>query len=198
MMEFVLASGNPHKAEELNMLFGDSALKIVPATQKLEVDETGKTFQDNALLKAKAYNEFFKAPSLADDSGLVIPAREDILGVQSARFAPEFSDYKDKNRVLLEEIKDLSGDDRKAYFCCSFCFYISDSEIYYFEGRVHGKIGDGPSGAGGFGYDPVFIPDGQSGKSLAELHEWKMQNSHRAKAAQSALKFFQGYQGLNR
>ena len=77
------------------------------------------------------YYQKFKKPTLADDSGLVIPAREDILGIHSARFAPEFSDYKDKNRALLEELKDLDDVDRRAYFVCYFCFYIKRIIQFY-------------------------------------------------------------------
>lgn len=192
-MEFLLASANAHKAEELNKIFAQSKIDITPASKKLEVIEDGTTFQENAFKKAQAYFEEFKTPTLADDSGLVVPARTDILGVHSARYAPQFDDYKDKNNYLLEELKDLKGDDRAAYFVCYFCFYISPVEVYYFEGRVHGKIADSASGTEGFGYDPVFLPDGQNGKAMAEVLEWKMSNSHRAKAAFAAIKFFENY-----
>ena len=113
--------------------------------------------------------------------------------MQSARFAPELLDYKDKNLKLIEMLKDDTIEQRIAYFVCYLCFYISESEVYYFEGRVHGHIGLERAGDKGFGYDPIFYPDGQEGKSLAELHEWKMNNSHRAKACGAALKFFKDY-----
>jgi len=192
-MEFLLASSNAHKVEELNQIFENTKIKVKVAPQKLEVEEDGKTFQENAYKKAKAYFDEYKCPTLADDSGLVIPAREDILGVQSARYAPELSDYKDKNLHLLNDIKDLSEIDRAAYFVCYFCFYISEEEVYFFEGRVHGDISHEPKGADGFGYDPIFLPTGQAGKSMAEVGEWKMNNSHRAKAALGAISFFSKY-----
>ena len=190
-MKFLLASGNSHKAEELNDLFKGSKLEIVASPEKLEVVEDGSTFQENAFKKAKGYYDKFQVPTLADDSGLVIPARPDILGIHSARYAPEFSDYAQKNQALLKDIADLQ--DRAAYFVCYFCFYVKPEEIYFFEGRVHGEIGHEPQGGDGFGYDPVFLPDGQNGKSLAQVSEWKMANSHRAKAAKEALKFFENY-----
>lgn len=190
-MKFILASSNQHKAQELEVLLNSAAIEIHAAKEKIEVDEDGLTFEENALKKAKAYFEKFKQPTVADDSGLVIPARPDILGIQSARFAPEYSDYKDKNKILLETIKDLNGDDRKAYFVCHLCFYFSSEEFYFFEGRVNGHIGYEAKGEDGFGYDPVFIPDGlEDGKSLAELADWKMQNSHRAKSCAAAVTFF--------
>lgn len=192
-MEFLLASSNVHKAQELNILFQGTNIQVSAAPEKVEVIEDGKTFQENAYKKAKGYFDRFNVPTLADDSGLVISARPDILGVQSARYAPEFSDYKDKNAKLLEELKDLADIDRGAHFVCYFCFYLRPEEIYYFEGRVHGDIGHKLQGSDGFGYDPIFLPTGQNGKSMAEVADWKMQNSHRAKAALGAIKFFENY-----
>jgi XTP/dITP diphosphohydrolase len=189
-MEFILASSNTHKAQELDSILSAGNLKITSASEKLEVVEDGLTFQENAFKKAKAYFDKFQKPTLADDSGLVFPAREEILGIHSARYAPHLENYKDKNEYLLEDIKNLKGGDRKAHFACYLCFYISEDEVYFFEGRVHGRIGDEAQGADGFGYDPIFLPDGQQGKSLAEISEWKMLNSHRAKACAAAIKFF--------
>lgn len=191
MKTFLLASGNAHKAEEFKELFLN-AVTVKPAPQTLEVDETGKTFTENAFLKAKTYYDTYKAPSLADDSGLVVEALPDLLGVQSARFAPELPDYQDKCLKLIEILNGKSPKDRKAYFVCVLCFYLSPEEVYFFEGRVHGEIGDKPQGEKGFGYDPIFIPERKEadGKSLAQLPEWKNEFSHRAKAVQSALDFF--------
>lgn len=189
-MEFILASSNAHKAQEINELMDTPKVSIIAASEKLEVVEDGVTFQENAFKKAEAYYKKFGSPTVADDSGLVIPARPEIMGIHSARYAPEHDDYKDKNLVLLEDLKALEGDARKAYFACYLCFYVSEEEVYFFEGQVHGVIGDTAKGSDGFGYDPIFLPDGQEGKSLAEVGEWKMKNSHRAKACAAALKFF--------
>lgn len=187
-MNFLLASGNAHKAEEFKELF-HGTLSVSAAPASVEVDETGKTFTENAFLKAQAYFETYKVPSLADDSGLVIEALPDILGVQSARFAPELPSYADKCKLLLQM---LEGKKREAYFVCVLCFYLSPDEVYFFEGRVHGEIGLELKGDKGFGYDPIFIPERKEGdgKSLAELPEWKNEFSHRAKASQVALQFF--------
>jgi len=186
---FILGSGNAHKAQEFKELFRDT-LVIEAAPRTLEVDETGATFTENAFLKAKAYFETYKTPALADDSGLVVEALPEILGVQSARFAPELPDYKDKNLKLLELLAPHS--ERKAYFVCVLCFYSGPEEYFFFEGRVHGVIGTQRKGTDGFGYDPVFVPDRpeNDGKTLAELPEWKNSHSHRAKAVQAALSFF--------
>lgn len=189
MTSFILASGNAHKAEEFKELFR-GVLTVTAAPKTLEVDETGKTYTENAFLKAKTYYETFKTPALADDSGLNIEALPEILGVQSARFAPEAKDYADKCKKVIELLS--SKENRQAYFVCVLCFYISPEEVYFFEGRVHGTIGFDLRGSEGFGYDPIFIPERkeQDGKSLAELPEWKNEFSHRAKASQAALNFF--------
>ena len=191
MKSFLLGTGNAHKAEEFKELFLNT-LTINAAPRTLEVDETGKTFVENALLKAKAYYETYKVPALADDSGLVVELLPEILGVQSARFAPELADYADKCKKLIQIMDEAHLKHRKAYFVCVLCFYVSAEEVYFFEGRVHGEIGHELKGEKGFGYDPIFIPERKEndGKSLAQLPEWKNEFSHRAKASQAALEFF--------
>ena len=188
MKSFLLASGNAHKAEEFKELF-QGTLTINAAPQTLEVDETGKTYTENAFLKAKAYFDTYKSPALADDSGLNVEALPDILGVQSARFEPALKNYSDKCKKVIEFL--ANKENRNAYFVCVLCFYLSPDEVYFFEGRVHGTIAFEQKGDQGFGYDPIFIPERkeQDGKSLAELPEWKNEFSHRAKATQSALHF---------
>lgn len=189
MKSFILASGNAHKAEEFKELF-QGFLSVIAAPKTLDVDESGKTYTENAFLKAKAYYDSYKAPALADDSGLTIVSLPDLLGVQSARFAPDLPQYSDKCLKLIELLK--GKEDRSAYFTCVLCFYLSPAEVYFFEGRVHGRIGNELKGDHGFGYDPIFIPtcNENDGLSLAELPEWKNEFSHRAKASQSALEFF--------
>jgi len=189
MQSLILASGNAHKAEEFKQLF-QGHLEISPATRTLEVDESGKTFTENAFLKAKAYFDIFKTPALAYDSGLVVEGLPQILGVQSARFAPELKTYPEKCQEILRLLEPHSN--RDAYFVCVLCFYFSPGEVYFFEGRVHGVIGTTLKGGHGFGYDPVFVPERKEndGKSLAELPEWKNEFSHRARATQSAVQFF--------
>ena len=189
-MEYILASTNEHKAVELNELLAKAGMKIKAAEDKFEVIEDGETFQENALTKAKAYYDKYGKATVADDSGLVVPSMPEILGIYSARFAPECPDYKDKNLKLIELLKDSSEEERKAYFVCYLCFYNGPEEVFFFEGRVHGVIGTQIKGDDGFGYDPIFLPDGQMGKSLAEVSTWKMTNSHRAKACAEAAIFF--------
>ena len=191
MREFVLASSNSHKAQEFAELFAEK-LKIVPAPSSIEVEETGITYLENALIKARCYSEKFKTAALADDSGLTIEALPDILGVQSARFLPEVPNYRLKCEEILKRLEGVPESKRQAYFTCVLCFYQSQDEVFFFEGRVHGVIGTAYRGDHGFGYDPIFIPtrNEMDGKTLAELPDWKNLNSHRAKAALAALKFY--------
>lgn len=192
MLEFILASGNKHKAEEFQELFKE-ALVIKPAPHSLSPEESGKTYGENALIKGKAYYDEFKIPSLADDSGLNIPALPDLLGVQSARFREDLPEYKNKCEALLKLLD--KTEQRDAYFSCTLCFYLNPSEIYFFEGRVHGTIGLEYRGSHGFGYDPIFIPTRKEadGATLAELPEWKNTHSHRAKASEAAHQFFKNF-----
>ncbi|MBL7663703.1 MAG: RdgB/HAM1 family non-canonical purine NTP pyrophosphatase [Bacteriovoracaceae bacterium] len=185
-MKLYLASSNQHKAQEFAELF-DESISVSAAPSALEVEENGSTFHENAFAKAKAYFDKFKSPVMADDSGLVIEEMPDIMGVQSANFAPETKDYSVKVQKLLEMTKNLKN--RKAYFVCVLCFYLSDDEIFFFEGRLLGSLAQEAKGAGGFGYDPVFVPEGEN-FSLADAKDWKKQHSHRAKAVQFAMKFF--------
>lgn len=195
-MNLILASSNAHKALEFSELFAGE-LQVTAAPSSIEVDETGKTFEENAFLKAKAYHDKFKVPALADDSGLVIEECPELLGVYSARFAPELATYPEKCQKLLKILDERALKTRAAYFACTLCFYISPDEVYFFEGRVHGTIGHELKGSHGFGYDPIFVPERKEndGLTLAELPEWKNENSHRARAVQSALSFFKESSG---
>src|SRR5690554_3372335 len=115
-------------------------MEILSAPEKVEVVEDGETFQENALKKAQAYHAFYKRPALADDSGLIVDALPGQLGVHSARFAPDLSDYADKNAKLIELLEGKEEEERAASFVCVLCFYLSESEVYFFEGRLSGKI----------------------------------------------------------
>ena len=189
MVKAILASTNQHKVDEISALVDRSLLQLELPAEKLEVVEDGDSFSANALLKAQAYYEHFGQAALADDSGLVVNALPDELGIHSARFGGEGLGSEDKNRLLLEKLRDKQ--DRSAYYVCLLCLYLSPKEIYFFEGRLQGVIGQSPEGEGGFGYDPVFIAQGQE-RSVATMPEWKAKNSHRAKACQALEKFLQG------
>lgn len=177
-MRVLLASTNAHKLEELQALFGqDGALRFELAPTPLDVEETGSTFAENALIKAEAYARAFGEAALADDSGLCVDALDGRPGIYSARYAPT-----DAERIakLLGELKDVPEAGRTAAFVCAMALVFPDGRVIEVEGRCPGVIADGPKGAGGFGYDPVFfVPE--AGKTFAELSAAeKNRISHRA------------------
>ena len=188
-MEFILASGNAHKALEFSELFDSAVLKVSAAPEKLDVEETGTSYFENAFLKAKAYYDQFKKPVLADDSGLTVATLPDELGIYSARFGGVGLTDRDRAELLLKKLEGQAN--REAFFTCVLCFYLNEKEIFYFEGRLPGSIGYSYRGETGFGYDPVFIPTGVPGEqTVAELGYWKNKNSHRSVAVGLAQKFF--------
>ncbi|EPZ51805.1 non-canonical purine NTP pyrophosphatase, RdgB/HAM1 family [Bacteriovorax sp. BAL6_X] len=189
MKEFILATGNAHKADEFAVLFKETNITIKAAAAKLDVVEDGNTFQENALKKAQAYYDEFKIPVVADDSGITVEALPQELGIYSARFGGEDLTDRQRAELLLEKLKDEQN--RNAYFTCVLCFYLSPEEIYFFEGRMEGEISNSYIGEGGFGYDPVFCPKAFPDQTVAQLEKWKNENSHRAKAVSAAIKFFQ-------
>ena len=138
-MEIILASSNSHKVEEVNKLLTPE-LSIKNASDSLEIEESGQTFSENAFLKAKTYFEKFNKPTLSDDSGLVLEDFPMLLGVHSARFKSEISDYQQKCLEVIKLYDDTQEYKRRAFFVCVLCLYLSPDEFFFFEGRSHGKI----------------------------------------------------------
>jgi XTP/dITP diphosphohydrolase len=200
MNRFILASSNAHKAAEFNVLYEQSNIVIESAAYKLNVVEDGNTFEENAFKKAQAYFDEYKMPVMADDSGLTVNALFGELGVQSAYFGGDKFTDKERALLLLETLKNVPTAQRDAYFTCVLCFYLNEKEVYFFEGRMSGSIGEGYEGEFGFGYDPVFIPsnygDQNNRQTLAQLPEWKNDHSHRAKACLLAKKFFSNFRNV--
>jgi len=185
MPKVILATSNKHKffeiknillPEELGieLIFGGELVDSAPP-------ETGSTFFENALIKARFYGQKTNMPSLADDSGLVVPALGGKPGIMSARFAGEGCTYEDNNRKLLKMMESLPDEMRGAKFVCVAVLWLPYGEVFSTKGELHGKITREPRGTGGFGYDPVFkLPDG---RTVAELSpQEKNAISHRAKA----------------
>ncbi len=153
-----------------------------------EIEETGETLEDNALLKARAVFEETGIPAVADDTGLEVKALGGAPGVYSARYAGEGATYEANVRKLLQE---LGGtEERQASFISVIAFCEIEKEAQIFRGEVHGKIAYEPRGTNGFGYDPVFIPGEPGDRTYAELSpEEKNENSHRGKAMRLFAKF---------
>lgn len=179
-MELIFATHNNNKVKEVTkMLPSYLSMKSLTAIDFFEeIEETGKTFEENALLKAKTIFNKTGKNVFADDSGLVIEALDGAPGVYSARYA---GTGKDEDNIA-KALKELDGKtNRKAYFISIFCLILNGKE-YFFEGRVNGTIATEIMGNNGFGYDPIFIPDGFS-KSFAQMTpEEKNAISHRGKA----------------
>ena len=178
----IVASNNAKKIEEIKNILPE--FKIVTLKEigfDQEIVEDGSTFRENALIKAQTIAEKFQINCIADDSGLCVEALNGAPGVFSARYAGKEKDDNANNQKLLVELKGITN--REAYFVTSLCYYdIQDTKGYYFEGEVNGKIATAPRGSNGFGYDPLFIPEGFD-KTFAELDaSEKNKMSHRANA----------------
>jgi XTP/dITP diphosphohydrolase len=184
---WVFASNNPHKLEEVRSILGSQVeiLSLSDIMCQVNPDEVGVTFAENALIKCKAVAEFTGLPVLADDSGLSVTALNGLPGVKSARFAGEEASDSDNLFKLLAELKEKEN--KRAHFTACICLYIANQKPLFFEGTVHGIIIEEPRGGEGFGYDPVFIPDGYE-LTFAELGaEVKNTLSHRKMALNKLL-----------
>lgn len=186
----ILASGNLHKVEEFKQLLAGCSFNVLSAEicgGMPEVDETGATFVENAFLKAEALRRL--APEnawvLADDSGLEVDALDGEPGVYSARYAGADASDTDNMAKLLKALGGVPLEARTARFKCALCVIDHKELVTNYEGSCEGRISTSVSGSGGFGYDPVFIPDGYQ-KSFAELGSAvKSKLSHRARAVQT-------------
>jgi len=178
----VIASHNPGKVTEIADLLRPYGVRVVSAGELAldEPEETGTTFAENAALKARAAAAASGLPALADDSGLVVPALGGDPGIYSARWAgPE----KDFGAAMAKVEAALDGkDDRRAHFACALAIAWPDGQAEIFEGEVHGVLVWPPRGERGFGYDPIFLPDGRD-LTFGEMDpDEKHRISHRARA----------------
>ena len=182
--EFVLATQNPGKTREFQQMLKPLGFSLIVPDRMEDVEETGTTFEENARIKAKAFAEKFPEKIvIADDSGLSVNALDGRPGVYSKRYADT-----DEKRIekLLQELEGKT--DRKAKFVSVICLY-GDGIDQCFEGEVVGSIGVTSKGIQGFGYDPIFIPDGYD-RTFGELgNEVKNTMSHRARALEKMAKF---------
>lgn len=183
-MKLVIATKNPHKLKEIKEILNFSKVQIFSLNDFKnfpEIKETGKTFYENAYIKAKAINRYTNLPALADDSGLEVKALNYEPGIYSARYAGKNASDSERIKKLLNKMKGIPFERRKARFVCCMVF-IDGRKIFNATGFCEGYIATRPAGRNGFGYDPVFyIPD--IGKTLAQLApEQKNIISHRANA----------------
>ena len=188
MKKIVLATANTHKVTEFQRILNEllPGLVLVKATDfpgVPEIEETGSTFAENALIKAKAINEFTNLPALADDSGLVVDALNGAPGVFSARYAGIGASDKANVLKLLSEIKDIEQSLLNARFECAIALVDRSQNLeLVVDGQMPGQVIKEIRGENGFGYDPIFVPQGLT-KTSAELTDVeKDQISHRGLA----------------
>ena len=190
--KIIFATGNADKMREIRMIMADLGLEILSMKEAgiiVDIVEDGKTFEENAMIKAKAIAEELKARGdqavvLADDSGLEIDYLNKEPGIYSARYMGEDTSYTVKNANLIQRLEGVPDEKRTARFVCAIAAALSDGRSFVTRGTIEGRIGYEEKGENGFGYDPIFyLPE--YGMYSAELTpEEKNRISHRGKALQ--------------
>lgn len=185
MERMIFATGNEGKMREIRMILQDLEVPVVSMKEagiKADIEENGKTFEENAVIKAKAIMEMTGETVLADDSGLEIDYLDGAPGIYSARYMGEHTSYDIKNNAILEKLEGVPDEKRTARFVCVIACAMPDGTILTSRGTMEGIIGHEIRGENGFGYDPVFyLPE--CGCTSAELStDQKNDLSHRGKA----------------
>ena len=194
-MKFIIATHNKKKCEEMHRILSPLGIEVYTAemlgTELTDAEETGKTFAENAKIKAESSCRESGYPCIADDSGLCVDALGGEPGIYSARYSGEHGNDDANTEKLLLNLKDVPDEKRTAYFACAVCVYFPDGREINLEGRCEGKIGYEKKGDGGFGYDPVFMV---GEKSFAELtKDEKDAISHRGVALRELVKVLPEY-----
>lgn len=195
--ELIFASRNQGKIIEIKQMLAPLGITVKSALELNlpDVEETGTTFAENSLLKSQTIAKVLGLPCIADDSGLCVDALNGAPGVYSARYAPD-RDFDKGMDKLLKEMSESKKDSRSAHFSCVVSLSWPDGRYEIFEGRVDGKIAEQKMfGDEGFGYDPLFIPEGYT-QSFAQMsHEEKNKISHRGRAMAKFKAFIENLQG---
>jgi signal recognition particle-docking protein FtsY/non-canonical purine NTP pyrophosphatase (RdgB/HAM1 family) len=189
----ILATNNAHKLKEFREILEPLGYTVLPMPEGIEFEETGDTFAENAFIKANVVHEETHMAVIADDSGLCVDYLNGKPGVHSHRYGGEELDDTGRYEFLLSELSGVKKKNRKAHFECVICYISAAGEAKYFTGICDGTIAEKPSGAGGFGYDPIFsVQTGLfSSKTFSELTaDEKNKISHRGKAVNSLIKDF--------
>jgi XTP/dITP diphosphohydrolase len=182
MMIIILATNNKHKVDEVKAILQNTAeLKTLDELGfQDEIEESGKTFEENARIKARVIFSRYGLPCLSDDSGLEVEALNNEPGVYSARFSGLPVDHERNIDMLLEKLQGIQN--RKAQFRTVLCYIDPGGKEFFFEGKVEGHIATERKGSSGFGYDPVFIPDGFDLTFAEMTAQEKNAISHRGRA----------------
>jgi XTP/dITP diphosphohydrolase len=183
MEKIVVASTNQGKIREIREMLNSIGIEVIPMNEvldeEIEIEETGKTFKENAVIKAETIMNMIHMPTLADDSGLEVDALDKAPGIYSARFLGHDTSYDIKNQYIIDQVK---GKDRTARFICAMALAIPNEETITIEESFEGEINDKIEGENGFGYDPIFyFPPLKKTSAIMSMEE-KNQYSHRAKA----------------
>lgn len=184
MTKIVFATGNKDKMREIREIMQDMNVEVISmkdAGIMVDIVEDGKTFEENALIKARAVAAYTDAIVLADDSGLEIDYLNKEPGVYSARYLGEDTSYTIKNRALLDRLEGVEKEKRTARFVCAIAAVLPDKTELVTRQTMEGYIGDEPEGENGFGYDPIFYLDEFGCSSAALSREQKNAISHRGK-----------------
>lgn len=185
--QVMLASGNAGKLREFNDAFADLNIELIPQPKapEYEVAETGTTFVENAIIKARHASRLSGLPALADDSGLIVPALHGQPGVYSARYAGEQANSQDNLLLLLKNLKGEHNRSAHFYCCLVYMRHHQDPDPLIAKGLWHGHIAQQASGTGGFGYDPIFYIESQQCTAAELTSEIKKTISHRGLAIQA-------------
>lgn len=200
IQKILIATGNRGKIAEIRVLLGTVPVdfhNLADFPDIAEVDETGSTFTENAELKAAGYAKATGLWSIADDSGLEIEALGGRPGVFSARYGGDHLNFPGKMKLVLDEMQDSGKPNRDARFVCVMSIADDKGRILSSaEGECRGRIASEPRGKGGFGYDPIFIPDGFE-RTFGELPDIvKAQISHRSRAAEKIMRYLLDFIGI--
>ncbi len=189
-MKLVIATKNKGKIKEFRKKLSAYNIEVIPLTEFPNIPdapETGDTFLENCYQKATFYSNLLKLPALSDDSGLEVEALNGLPGVKSSRFAGENATDRENLEKLIEELKRKGLMESKARFRCFIFLSFPENYGLWSEGILYGKVTTEPKGEKGFGYDPIFIPEGER-RTLAQIDiEEKNKISHRAKAIEKLL-----------
>lgn len=195
----IFATTNEGKMKEIRMIMADLGLEIFSLKDlgiKVDIEENGKTFEENAIIKAKAICEMTGEMVLADDSGLEVDYMDKAPGVYSARYLGEDTPYSVKNRTIIDNLKDAKGEERSARFVCAIAAAFPDGKVITTRATVEGYIGYEEKGTNGFGYDPLlYVPEYKMTTGQMEP-ELKNKISHRGKALEM-MKEKLGYENIN-
>ncbi len=196
-MRILFATGNEGKMREVRMILADLGLEVLSMREAgigMEIEEDGLTFEENAVIKARAVHSCApEAIVLADDSGLEVDYLDKQPGVYSARYMGEDTPYEVKNAAIIRKLSGAVGEERSARFVCAIAAALPDGRVLTTQGTIEGEIAYKPAGEEGFGYDPIFyVPDFHA--TTAELTpEQKNAVSHRGRALRAMKKKLAGY-----